>query len=182
MPRLSTIVVAGALLAAAGTAADASGVAYRVLLFVTSDCPMSNGYAPEIRRICDRYRAGGVACTLVYEDARIDSAAVRGHKAEYGLDTIPSVVDSDRQVARTAGATVTPQVVVVDRDGTIRYRGRIDNRYAALGQPRQQITRHDLRDALDAVLAGKPVVTTETEALGCFIAAPPSGAFEHPRC
>ena len=171
MPRLSTIVAAGTLLAAS-TASAAFGVGVRVLLFVTSDCPISNGYAPEVRRICDRYRTDGVSCTLVYEDVRIDGPAVHAHKIEYGLEPIPSVIDRDRQIASTAGATVTPQAVVFDRDGTLRYRGRIDNRYAAFGQPRQQITRHDLRDALSAVVAGKPVATTETEALGCFIVAP----------
>lgn len=69
-------------------------------------------------------------------------------------------------------ATVTPEAVVVDRNGEIRYRGRIDNFYADLGKPRQQITQHDLADALNAVLAGKPVLHPETKALGCYIVSP----------
>ena len=53
----------------------------------------------------------------------------------------------------------------------MKYRGRIDNQYAALGKPRRVVTVHDLRDALDAVLAGRPVANPETEAFGCFIAS-----------
>jgi hypothetical protein len=61
---------------------------------------------------------------------------------------------------------------VIDRTGKIRYRGRIDNFYAALGQTRRQVTEHDLRDALDAIVDGKSVRKSETEALGCFIVDP----------
>jgi hypothetical protein len=180
MPRTSTIARASALALVAGLATiDASGAdlsrrasrnaAVRVWFFVTSDCPISNGYAPEIRRICDAYQTDGVSCTLVYEDVRIDEATVRTHQAEYGTSAIHAVIDLDRRLAKKGGATVTPQAIVFDRTGARRYRGRIDNRYAALGTPRRQVTQHDLRNALDAVIAGTPVPTVETEALGCFI-------------
>jgi hypothetical protein len=58
---------------------------------------------------------------------------------------------------------------VIDRGGAVRYRGRIDNFYVAFGRSRQVVTVHDLRDALDAVLAGKPVATPVTQPIGCFI-------------
>jgi len=145
-----------------------SGAA-NVLIFVSSDCPISNGYAPEIQRLCGAYGSKGARCSLVYEDQRIDAATVRKHLGEYRYAGMPAVVDADRTVARRAGASVTPQAVVVDGTGKVRYRGRIDNFYAALGQPRQRATVHDLRDALDAVIAGRTVATPETEALGCFI-------------
>jgi hypothetical protein len=58
---------------------------------------------------------------------------------------------------------------VIDSSGTVRYRGRINNFYAALGKPRQQVAVHDLRDALEALMAGRPILNPETEALGCFI-------------
>jgi len=75
-------------------------------------------------------------------------------------------------VATRARATVTPSVVLVDRAGAIRYRGRIDNGYADLGKPRQHVTSHDLRVSLDALLAGRQVPVSETDALGCYIADP----------
>ena len=145
-----------------------------VLFFVSGDCPISNSYAPEIQRLCGQYAPKGVGCSLLYEDLPPDSMAVRKHRDEYGYRGrgIPAAVEGDRTIARAAHASITPQAVVVDRTGAIRYRGRIDNLYAALGTPRQRVTAHDLGDALDAVLAGRPVVTPETPALGCAIVPP----------
>jgi glutathione peroxidase-family protein len=144
-----------------------------VIMFVASDCPVSNGYSPEIQRICSSSGAKGVPCTLVYEDQSIDEAAVRAHRAEYGYRGIAAVIDRDGSIAKRAGAKVTPQAVVIDANGAVKYRGRIDNLYAALGKPRQVATEHDLRDAIDAVLAGRAIAHPETEAFGCFI--PPHG-------
>ena len=154
-----------------GTARDlfAPSGAANVLVFVASDCPVSNGYAPEIQRICRDYRAKGVTCSLVYEDVAIGKARVRAHRDEYGYSDIPAVIDADRAIATRAGATVTPQAVVVGPGGAVKYRGRVDNQYAALGKPRRVVTVHDLRDALDAVLARRTVANPETEAFGCFI-------------
>ena len=142
-----------------------------VLFFVSRDCPMSNGYAPEIQRLCADYAAKGVQCLLVYEDEGVDAAGVRAHLAEYRYDrAMPAAIDADGTVAAHARATITPQAVLVDRRGSIRYRGRIDNRYASFAKPRQLVTEHDLRDALDAVLADRPVARADTEAIGCAIA------------
>jgi thiol-disulfide isomerase/thioredoxin len=143
-----------------------------VLFFISSDCPVSNSYAPEIQRLCGDYGTRGVGCSLVYEDVEVNASSVRKHLSEYRYAGIPAVIDSRRKVANQARATVTPEAVVIDDKGEIRYRGRIDNFYAALGQPRQQVTAHDLRDALDAVLLGRPVPNPETKALGCYIVPP----------
>lgn len=149
-----------------------------VLLFVMTDCPISNSYAPEIQRVCADYRARGTSCTLVYEDLVTDeggthgSEGVRDHLGTYGYREIPAILDLERRIAGHAGATVTPTAVVIDSGGAVRYRGRVDDTYAALGQARQQATVHYLRDALDAVLGGRPVAEPETEVLGCYIVDP----------
>jgi hypothetical protein len=147
-----------------------------VIFFVATDCPISNSYAPEIQRVCRDYRDKGVACSLIYEDVETPGTPldpeVRKHMADYRYERMPAAVDRDRLVAKAAKASVTPQAVVVDKAGSVRYRGRIDNFYAALGKPRQQITERDLRDALDAVLAGRAVARPETEAVGCYIVDP----------
>jgi len=67
------------------------------------------------------------------------------------------------------GVTITPEAAIVNSAGKVVYRGRIDNSYAALGQARRAPTSHDLRDALDATLAGKPAPNPKTKALGCYI-------------
>jgi len=159
--RFASILVCAGLACAAGKT--------NVQFFISSDCPISNSYAPEIQRLCNDYSSKGVGCSLVYEDVGLDTTAMRKHLNEYRYGAMPAVIDSNRKLATRVKATVTPEAVVIDSRGEIRYRGRIDNFYAALGKPRQQVTVHDLRDALDAVLAGKPVPNQETKALGCYI-------------
>jgi hypothetical protein len=149
-----------------------------VVFFVATDCPVSNSYAPEIQRVCREYGPRGVGCSLMYEDVDLHPSTshldqqVRQHLQEYGYTSVPAIVDRDRAAALHVNATITPQAFVIDRSGNVRYRGRIDNLYAALGKTRQQVTSHDLRDALDAVLEGRTVPRPETEALGCFITDP----------
>ena len=141
----------------------------QVLFFVATDCPVSNSYAPEIQRICKSYGEKGVACSLSYEDVRVDVATVRTHLASYAYRDIPAAIDADRALADRLHASITPEAFVIDANGKIRYQGRIDNLYTSLGKTRQVVTEHDLTNALDAVLAGRPVARTKTEAIGCFI-------------
>lgn len=147
---------------------EPAGIA-NVLLFVTTDCPVSNQYAPEIQRICTAYSSKGIHCALIYEDAQATAAQVRTHVADHRLTGIDAALDAGGSLAARMHATITPEAVVVDRQGTTRYAGRIDNFYASFGHSRQVVTVHDLRDALDALVAGRPVATPSTEAVGCYI-------------
>jgi hypothetical protein len=148
---------------------DPSGAA-EILFFITNDCPIANSYAPEIQRICGEYASKGVACELVYSDLSLDIAAIRKHHADFSYpQTIPAVRDTAHKLADATGATITPEAVVVGKGGKVLYRGRIDNFYAALGKPRRQATEHDLRQALDEMLAGKPVTHPQTQSVGCYI-------------
>jgi hypothetical protein len=156
----------------------ATGTRASVVFYIATDCPVSNAYAPEIQRVCREYGPRGVGCSLLYEDVETTrapqtlDAQVRAHLEDFKYESIPAAIDRDRLAATRAKASITPTAVIVDRSGDIRYRGRVDNLYAALGKTRQHVTSHDLRDALDAVLAGRPVPHPETEAIGCFIVDP----------
>lgn len=143
--------------------------AVTVLLFTRTDCPISNRYAPEVRRVHEEYAGRGVELRLVYVDPDQDADAIRRHLDEYEYD-LPALLDGDHELVALAGATVTPEAAVFDRDGTLVYRGRIDDRYVDFGTARAEPTRRDLRLALDAVLAGREVETPTTRAVGCFIA------------
>jgi hypothetical protein len=140
-----------------------------VLFFVTNDCPISNAFAPEIARICAEYAPRGADCSLVYVDPSIDDAAAQAHAKTFGHGDYPKIVDRKHELVKLAGATVTPEVAVIDSAGKVVYLGRIDNSFAALGQARRPATSHDLRDALDATLAGRPAPQPRTQALGCYI-------------
>jgi len=156
---------------------EPAGIA-NVLFFVATDCPVSNSYAPEIQRTCAAFASKGVACTLIYEDPGVAEPAVAKHLADYRYQGVPAAIDRDGSLAARVHATITPEAVVVDRRGEVRYRGRIDNFYAALGRPRQAVTARDLQDALTAIAGGKPVTRPETEAIGCYIV--PSNLRRHP--
>ncbi len=140
-----------------------------VLFFVTTDCPVSNQYAPEIQRICAAYASKGVHCALIYEDVQAAAADVRTHVADHRLTAIDAALDADGALAARVHATITPEAVVIDHQGATRYEGRIDNFYASFGHSRQVVTVHDLRDALDALVAGRPVARPSTDAIGCYI-------------
>jgi hypothetical protein len=144
----------------------------QILFFLSAECPISRFYASEIQRICEEYRSRGVSCGLVYEDLPVNAAVIRAHLLEFGYRNIPVVTDGTRKIASQVNAIVTPQAVVIDRSGAIRYRGRIDNFYADLGKPRHIATIHDLRDAVDAVMSGRVVTHPETTSVGCFITSP----------
>ncbi len=139
-----------------------------VLLFVTNECPITNAYAPEIKRICDAYAAQKVAFYLVYADPALKAATVRQHVKDYRLHC-PALLDSAHLLVHFTQATITPEAVVLAPDGKRLYKGRIDDRYIDFGKARYAATTHDLRDALDAILQGKPVSHPITKAIGCFI-------------
>ena len=148
--------------------ADTAGKKAVVLLFIARDCPISNSYAPEIKRIVARYTSEKVGFTLVYPDPDTSLAAARQHAKEYGY-TCPLLLDPAHRLVHKAGVTVTPEAAVFAPGGKLLYRGRIDDLYLGFGQRRYAATRHDLRDALDAALGGRPVPISKTQAVGCFI-------------
>ena len=139
-----------------------------VLFFVTTDCPLANGYAPEMNRIAQTYAQRGVVFYAVQGDTTIPDEEVRRHAHDYGY-RFPALLDPRQILARHTGATVTPEAVVLSREGAVLYLGRIDNRVEDFGKTRVEATEFDLRDALDAVLAGRPVARPRTRALGCAI-------------
>jgi hypothetical protein len=140
-----------------------------VFLFTSTDCPISNRYAPEVRRIAETFGSKGVAFRLVYPNPSEDARAIREHMAAYSYAGIAEAVrDPKLALVKFAGATVTPEAVVVV-GGKVVYRGRIDDRYVDLGRERPAPTRRDLFEALTAILDGKPAPLATTQAVGCFI-------------
>ena len=137
-----------------------------VLFFYCQDCPISNGYAPEINRICASHT--NFAFYIVQVDPDLTPAAAKEHAREYDLHA-PVLLDPQHRLVKLAKATVTPEAVVLGKDGQLLYRGRIDDLYAAPGKRRAQALQHDLREALDAIAAERPVKQKETKAIGCLI-------------
>jgi thiol-disulfide isomerase/thioredoxin len=141
-----------------------------VLVFTNTSCPVAQRYLPVLQALEQEYRGKDVqfvALNAAEEDTIIAMAtqAVK-HEMEF-----PFAKDFDAACARALGVTRTPECVVLDGEKRIVYRGRIDDQYR-LGGVRKEPTSRDLKDALDAVLAGKKVANPETEVDGCAITFP----------
>ncbi|MEO6726691.1 MAG: redoxin domain-containing protein [Blastocatellia bacterium] len=177
MPNAQTRTNAGATLAI-GVAApefelkDLSGKSralksYRgkpvVITFISARCPISKMYQDRIRAVADDYAKQGVAFLAINANADESIAEVRTHAAQNNL-SFTILKDNRNVVADAYAAERTPTVYVVDKDGVLRYQGRIDN-----SQNVRLVKRNDLRAALDELLAGKAISQPETKAMGCVI-------------
>ncbi|MBV8843001.1 MAG: redoxin domain-containing protein [Bryobacterales bacterium] len=139
-----------------------------VLYFITTDCPVSNGYVPEMNRIAKDYESRGVKFYGVIADTETPLADVRKHAQEFGY-TFPILLDPHQVLVKFTNADVTPEAAAVTPQGELKYLGRIDNQVESLSKHRAYATQHDLRDALEAVLAGKPPAKAGGPPVGCYI-------------
>ena len=150
---------------------DVGRATAHVLLFTTVDCPIANGYAPAIRELATEYETRGVRFFLVHVDPDVDASRARQHAEDFGYD-LPVLLDGGHSLVRALGATITPEAAVLTPDGSLAYRGRIDDWYAGLGRKRVRPTTFDLRDALEDVLQGRPVGVPRTDSVGCLMPEP----------
>jgi peroxiredoxin len=134
-----------------------------VIIFVATKCPVSNAYNERMEKLAADYKAKGINVIGINSNVAELADEVKSHAATNNL-TFPILKDAGNKIADRFGANVTPEVFFFDAGNKLVYRGRIDNSRNAA-----QITSSELRDALDAVLAGKPVVKTEATAFGCTI-------------
>lgn len=141
-----------------------------VLVFLLTDCPIGNLFAPELSRIEKHYRPRGVRFIAAFVDSKLSRDAAQKHAREYGIDC-PIVLDPTYSLAKRAGATVSPEAVVISKRGEVVYRGRIDDRALDYGKIRPEPRSRDLRRTLDTVLLGKPVKVSRTKAVGCIFRA-----------
>jgi thiol-disulfide isomerase/thioredoxin len=142
-----------------------------VLFFVASDCPISNRYIPEIERLQRAYAADGVHFLWVYPNPTDTASIVRAHDQQFNISA-DAVLDVNQRLTALAHATITPETaILVPATSGWRevYRGRIDDRYIALGQERPHAMKHDLEIAIRAVLAAHRVPPPGGPTVGCSI-------------
>lgn len=147
----------------------ADGRRATVLIFVRSDCPISNRYAPEIAKLHDAFVDRGVRFWLVYPDPEEPADAIRRHIRRFSLPA-DAVRDPDHVLVALAGATMTPEAAIFDGKGRLIYRGRIDDRYIDFGRSRPAPTRRDVAEVLLDLVAGRHPAPRTTHAVGCYIA------------
>jgi hypothetical protein len=147
--------------------ADA-GTKGTVFVFVCTDCPVANRYAPDVERLYETYHTKRLGFWLVYADPREGPDKIRQHLKEFGYK-IPALRDPEHRLVKLCGVAKTPEAALFAPDGTEVYRGRIDDRFTDYGKARAAPSREDLREAIEAVLNGKPVSVATTQVVGCRI-------------
>jgi thiol-disulfide isomerase/thioredoxin len=140
-----------------------------VLIFVRTDCPISNRYAPVIQQLSAQHE-GKVSFFLVYPSKRETADLIRKHDQEFGFGSaFQALRDPQHALVRQSQAQITPEAAVFDASRRLVYHGRIDNLYEDFGHSRRTATTHELADAIDAAIAGNPPSGKATPAVGCYI-------------
>lgn len=142
-----------------------------VLFFVSPFCPTVRSFMPEIVSIAADH-AGSARFYLVHADPAVTPEVALQH-ADLFQVTMPVLIDHGQKLAAETGARTTPEAVVFAR-GAIQYRGRINDLYLGPTKRQRTATTRDLRDALEAVLAGRAVAETQHPAQGCKISGLPT--------
>jgi thiol-disulfide isomerase/thioredoxin len=138
-----------------------------VLIFMRTDCPISNRYAPTIKALSQEY-AGKVQFYLVYPDAAETPANIQKYQQEFGF-RLPPLRDPTHELVKLSKVEITPETAVFNINRELVYHGRIDNWYEDFGRARPQPTTHELHDAIRAAVNGDPAPAS-VSGVGCYIA------------
>jgi peroxiredoxin len=138
-----------------------------VVVFVGTECPIANLYFPKLAEMHKLYADKGVEFLAINSNDQDSFADVVEHARERKIP-FPVLKDHTQRAADAFGARRTPEAFLLDANRTIRYRGRIDDQYGYTYR-RGAPTRTELKDALDELLAGKPIKVPESEVFGCLI-------------
>jgi thiol-disulfide isomerase/thioredoxin len=138
-----------------------------VLIFVRTDCPVSNRYSPTIQQLSAQH-ADKAAFWLVYPSKADSPEMIRKHDQDFGYK-LPAVRDLQRALVMQSHATITPEAAVFDANRRLIYHGRIDNLYEDFGRARTAATTHELDDAIQAAISGKALPADTAPAVGCYI-------------
>jgi peroxiredoxin len=134
-----------------------------VLMFIATQCPVSNSYNERMVQLYKDYNEKGVAFVGINANKQENVEDVRNHAKEHGF-AFPVLKDWNNVIADKLEASVTPEIYVLNSKLEILYHGRIDD-----SQRENKVTSKDLRAALDNILAGKSVDVVTTKAFGCSI-------------
>jgi peroxiredoxin len=147
-----------------------------VVIFNCDHCPIAQMYEKRIKQLTSDYKDRSVQVVVIMgNDPKAEALSEWGHtdlgdtypemklRAAYRHFNFPYLFDGDTQaVALKYGPTATPHAFVFDQQRILQYEGRIDS------NPREEYaTKHYVRDAIDDLLAGKPIEVTDTPAVGC---------------
>jgi peroxiredoxin len=138
-----------------------------VVVFLGTECPLAKLYGKRLAELDREYAPQGVQIVGINSNQQDTLQEIARYAHKHGIE-FPVLKDAGARVADLFGATRTPEAFVLDGQRTVRYHGRIDDQYG-VGAARNQPTRSELVDAIEAVLSGRLVAAPSTQAVGCLI-------------
>ena len=139
-----------------------------VVVFLRTQCPISNGILPRLTRLVETYAARGVEVFGVISSRSVRRAEARRHSADFGI-RFPVLFDSSAELRLHLQATHSPHAFVLSPDGRVQYQGAFDDQFPSLASRRTQPTRCFVREAIEDVLQTRTMRTPRTEPVGCLL-------------
>lgn len=143
-----------------------------VIVFLSTQCPISNGYLPQLNDWAISYWRRGVRMYGVISDPAVTRTEASAHRDEYHIQ-FPVLFDGSGELRLALQPTHTPHAFVLNRNGRVLYRGAIDDRYVALGRKKEEAERLFVKDAIDAAIEGRSPLIGRTTPVGCRLEDPP---------
>ncbi len=140
----------------------------RVYFFLSPECPLCQSYSLTIRELFTEFSKQGIEMVGIVPGTDFSAATIAAYQKRYNVP-IPLYTDEQLVLVKKYKVTITPEVIVLDKNNKVVYQGRIDNWAYELGKKRKVITEHNLKDALTSIVKQKPIIVAKTKAIGCFI-------------
>ena len=138
------------------------------LVFISPECPLCQSYTLTINNLIKAYEAKGISFIGIVPSKDFTLKSINDYRITY-RSSLRILRDENNELVKFLNASVTPEVFLLDKNARVIYSGRIDNWAYELGKKRKVITDHNLKDGINALLAGKPIPVPKTKAVGCFI-------------
>lgn len=139
----------------------------KLLVFISPDCSLCKNYIPYLKRLSNKYNKIIEFC-YVFSGKTYDLKIANLFFKEYNLSD-NQILDTAFFLSKQYSVSVTPEVVLIDKDNQVIYQGAIDNALEKLGRKRVVVTALYLEDAISQFVEYKQIMIRKTEAKGCFL-------------
>ncbi len=139
-----------------------------VFVFLLPDCPSCQSYSLKLNQLSTKFNSSGIKFYGIFPGHYNTEKEMVDFQKRYRIN-FPLMIDPEKKLVHCLSAKVVPEVFVIDKAGKVLYHGRIDDWMYAVGKTKPGITKHELKDALDAVAQHQLLKVKETKAIGCII-------------
>lgn len=147
---------------------DPSENALTIIYFLSPECPLCINYTLAMRNLEREFASDSIAFFGIYSQEWFSAVEVDSFALKYNLG-FRMLLDGNNRLAQALGATITPEVFILNRESEVLYRGKIDNWVNDLGKKKLEVSEHYLKNALVAWADGKAIEPKRTEPKGCLI-------------